>query len=165
MADAAVQEYAPNENYQNVMDELNLSADGLGLKRWSYGDAWDTGYSAGEKVDSAVANFNPADLFGGGNIPKADDYTNSFDSSSVPSNIADIAKNTKDSVDISAEDLKYMRDAAEQETINRFTTAEIKVDMPVNATVSSNMDLDGVVAYLGDGVNEAMEKAAEGVHS
>ncbi len=61
--------------------------------------------------------------------------------------------------------MKYLRDAAERETINRFTTAEIKVDMGgINNNISSNMDIDGVVDYLVTGVNEAMEKAAEGVH-
>ena len=49
--------------------------------------------------------------------------------------------------------------------MNRFTTAEIKVDMVNNNTINNEMDLDGVVSYLGEGVNEAMEKAAEGVHA
>ena len=62
------------------------------------------------------------------------------------------------------EDLKYMRDIAERDVINRFTTAEIKVDMTNNNTINKGMDLDGVVDYLANGVNEAMEKAAEGVH-
>jgi hypothetical protein len=48
--------------------------------------------------------------------------------------------------------------------VNRFTTAEIKVEMTNNNNVSSDMDLDGMVDYLVTGVNEAMEKAAEGVH-
>ena len=85
----------------------------------------------------------------------------------MPSNIADIAGNTaamKDSMDITSEDLKYLRDIADTEAINRFTTAEIKVEMTNNNSISSDMDLDGVVDYLANGVNEAMEKAAEGVH-
>ena len=69
-----------------------------------------------------------------------------------------------DSLDITSEDLKYLRDIAETEAINRFTTAEIKVEMTNNNNVSGDMDLDGMVDYLANGVNEAMEKAAEGVH-
>jgi hypothetical protein len=37
--------------------------------------------------------------------------------------------------------------------------------MTNNNNISKDMDLDGVVEYLVVGVNEAMEKAAEGVHS
>lgn len=90
-----------------------------------------------------------------------------FDSSNLANDAADTANNTgaiKDSVTASSEDLKYLRDIAEQETINRFTTAEIKVEMTNNNNINSEMDLDGVVDYLANGVNEAMEKAAEGVH-
>lgn len=71
---------------------------------------------------------------------------------------------TADALSITNEDLKYLKDLAEQEAVNRFTTAEIKVDMTNNNTVNSGMDLDGVVDQLATGVNEAMEKAAEGVH-
>lgn len=79
-----------------------------------------------------------------------------------------IAGNTGDiagSVAISEEDMKYLRDLAEQESVNRYTTAEIKVDMGgVTNNVNSDTDLDGVIDYLATGVNEAMEKSAEGVH-
>ncbi|MBA9087470.1 tape measure domain-containing protein [Fontibacillus solani] len=169
LADEAVKEYAPDENYQNVIDELDLSAESLGLERWDYGDAWDVGYSAGEGVEDSIKNFDPSSLFGGGSIPDPSEYASSYDASSVPANVADTAENTgkiKDSVDISQEDLKYMRDLAEMEVVNRFTTAEIRVDMTNNNNVSSNMDLDGVIDYLGEGINVAMEKiATEGVHS
>ena len=50
------------------------------------------------------------------------------------------------------------------EVINRFTTAEIKVEAPVTANINNEMDLDGIVNHLTNSVNEAMEKAAEGVY-
>ena len=157
------------------------------------GAAWDTGYSFGEGIKDKVSNFSMSDLFES-NIPNSSDYANAMvdpsdyasglggagslpsdyasglgGAGSVPSDISDIADNTgkiKDSVDISQEDLKYLRDIAEAEVVNRFTTAEIKVDMSgMQNIVNNEMDLDGVVSYLGEGVNEAMEKAAEGVHN
>jgi len=48
MADAAVKEYAPNENYQKVMNELDLSVSDLGLKRWNYSDAYKSGDKMGQ---------------------------------------------------------------------------------------------------------------------
>lgn len=167
MADAAVAEYAPNEDYQDVVDNLDLSAEGLGLSRWAYGDAWDTGYAFGEGIEDTISNFDPSSLFGSSNIPNPSDYPSTYDTSTVPGNISDTAANTgkiADSVDISSEDLKYMRDIAERDVVNRYTTAEIKVDMKNDMKVSSNMDLDGVISYLGSGLEEAMERAAEGVH-
>lgn len=63
------------------------------------------------------------------------------------------------------EDLKYMRDLAEQEAINRFTTAEVKIDMAgMTNRIDSDMDLDGVLNTLTEGFAEALEVAAEGVH-
>ena len=178
LADQAVQEYAPNENYQKVMDELNLSAEDFGLKRWEYGDAWDTGYKWGEQIEETISNFDPASLFES-NIPSEDEYNNSFDTSAIPvydpsmsgisDDVGDIAKNTgdiSDSLEISSENLEYLRDIAERDVVNRFTTAEIKVNMGgINNNVNSNMDLDGVVDYLTSSVQEAMEKVAEGVHA
>ena len=145
-----------NGSYEKVMDEFNLSSESLGLKRWSYSDAYNTGYSWGEGAEESVSGMFDSFTGNGG-----------YDESQIPSNIADTAGNTgemADSMDITSEDLKYLRDIAETEVVNRFTTAEIKVEMTNNNSISSDMDLDGVVDYLANGVNEAMEKAAEGVH-
>ena len=90
-----------------------------------------------------------------------------LDSSNIANDAANTANNTgaiKDSVTASQEDLQYLRDIAEAEVINRYTTNEIKIEMTNNNNINSEMDLDGVVNYLANGVNEAMEKAAEGVH-
>lgn len=71
----------------------------------------------------------------------------------------------KDSLDVTEEDLKYLRDIAEQEAINRFTTAEINVDMSgMQNTVNSGDDIDGFMTKLTDSVNEAVDNMTEGVH-
>lgn len=113
----------------------------------------------------------PENLFDAGayEVPGMDDLGGGggYDASQIPSNIADTAGNTgamAKSMDITSEDLKYLRDIAEKEVVNRFTTAEIKVEMTNNNNISSDMDLDGIVDHLVTGVNEAMEKTAEGVH-
>lgn len=64
------------------------------------------------------------------------------------------------------EDLKYLRDLAEQEAVNRFTTAEVKIDMTgMTNRIDSDVDLDGVLTVLTEGFAEALETAAEGVHT
>ncbi|MPM34983.1 hypothetical protein SDC9_81573 [bioreactor metagenome] len=145
-----------------------MDTSSMHLNRFEYGNAYNAGYDFGKGIDEKISNIDIGSLFGKGNIPNPNDYANAMSGfDSIPSNIADTADNTgkiKDSVDISSEDLKYLRDLAETEVINRFTTAEIKVEMNNNNTINNEMDLDGVVNYLVEGVNEAMEKAAEGVH-
>lgn len=81
--------------------------------------------------------------------------------------LADIANNTGStaaSVKDMGENVVYLRDIAERETINRYTTAEIKVDMNVSNRIDSSMDIDGVLSQFTDGVREALVTSAEGVH-
>lgn len=151
-----------------VMAKMN--ADDMKLGRFEYGAAWDAGYSFGEGIDESIANFDPSSLFDT-NVPGADDYANLGNYGSgiggIGSGVDDIAGNTgkiADSMDITEEDLKYLRDIAEQEAINRFTTAEITIEQTNHNTVSGKMDLDGIVSGLTDAANEAVDKIAEGVH-
>lgn len=82
--------------------------------------------------------------------------------------ISSIAKDTgsiSDALEITEEDIKYLRDIAERDVINRFTTAEIKVDMGgVNNNINSSVDLDGFMQSFCSGLEEASAIAAEGVH-
>ena len=79
-------------------------------------------------------------------------------------NIANSTSGIADSLDITQEDLQYLRDLAEQEVINRFTTAEIKIDMTNNNNINSSTDIDGIVDALTTKVQEALVSTAEGVH-
>ncbi len=153
-------------------DEImaKMNADDMKLGRFEYGEAWDAGYSFGEGIDQSIANFDPSSLFDT-NVPGADDYANLGNYGSgiggIGSGVDDIAGNTgkiADSMDITEEDLKYLRDIAEQEAVNRFTTAEITIEQTNHNTVSGKMDLDGIVSGLTDAANEAVDKIAEGVH-
>lgn len=89
------------------------------------------------------------------------------DAAKTAANTGETAANTAvmaDAMDVSNEQLKYLRDIAERDIVNRFTTASIKVQMTNHNNVNSGMDLDGIVDGLANGVMDAMAKTAEGVH-
>lgn len=134
-------------------------------------DGWGSeAYGAGAEIGAGIHDsiMGVFDLFPGGEAADSLDaynFGNSLDG--ILGNTADIAGSTgsmADSMEMSGEDLKYLRDIAERETINRFTTAEISVDMTNNNNISSDMDIDGVVEALEEKVYEAMVISAEGVH-
>ena len=158
---------------EEIMAKLN--AEDLHLDRFEYSSAWGAGYSFGEGIDESIANFDPSSL-SDTNVPGAGDYADLSGYGGdlgglggIGSGVDDIAGNTgaiADSMDITEEDLKYLRDIAEQEAVNRFTTAEISVDMSgMQNNISNGMDLDGVISGLTEGVNEAIDSMAEGVHT
>ena len=161
------------EDYQSISDAFNEGfttfdafQDGLASDAFNAGAAW------GDGIADKVSNFSLSDVFGQTDIPNVGDYTSGFNdaiaNSGVGDSIGNIDDNTgkiKDSLDVTEEDLKYLRDIAEQEAINRFTTAEINVDMSgMQNTVNSGDDIDGFMTKLTDSVNEAVDNMTEGVH-
>lgn len=154
IAENMVKRYAPEENYQQLVPELDLSVESLGLKRWAYSNAWKVGYEAGEQLELRLGNVFE-NIFGS----VFDDINIGLDE--IAFNTASMAK----SLDTSEEELKYLRDLAEQEVINRFTTAEIKIDMGgIVNQITKETDIDMVIAYLEEKLYESMSIAAEGVH-
>lgn len=140
-----------------------LDTSSLYLDRFEYGEAWEYGYAAGEKFEESI---NLKNILGDASRT-LDAYELGNQLDGIYSGVDSTALNTaamKDSMDATEEELKYLRDIAEQEVINRFTTAEIRIDAPINANIASNMDLDGVVNYLEEKLYETMQVAAEGVH-
>lgn len=143
-----------------------VSAEDYHLQRFEYSGAWDAGYNFGSGLGGA-AKFDPSSYLGG-ILPGAGAAADLGDQvGGIGGGVNDIAGNTgaiKDALDITEEDLKYLRDIAEQEAINRYTTAEITIEQTNNNHIRGSMDLDGVVSKLTDAVNEAANIIEEGVH-
>lgn len=147
--------------FNDGMSTFDTFQDGWASDAFASGAAWGDGVA-----DKVSGMFDGGIDLNGGIDPSFLDSSNF--AQNAGNGIADTADNTgkiADSVDISNENLKYLRDMAETEAINRFTTAEITVSAPVTANVASNVDIDGMVDHLSAGVLEAMEVAAEGVHN
>lgn len=140
----------PAENYTSVprMESLDIVGQ------------FDKGYAWGANKEAWFSNLlNPQQQ----DIGKAYDYNDLLNKAA--NNTGDTAKNTKDikdKLDITDEDLKYLRDIAEQDAINRFTTAEVKVEMNNNNNINSELDLSSIWDVVGQGLQEGLQIVAEG---
>ena len=93
----------------------------------------------------------PAGALGGGEGPAA----------------KETAANTRgmlDAMGIMDEDLKFFRDVAEQEAINRYTTASVNINLGgVNQNISNGVDENDVLTHLVEQLQEAEEAGGEAV--
>lgn len=158
------------EDYQSISDAFNEGFTTFDAFQdgWA-SDAFNAGAAWGDGIADKVSNFSLSDVFGQTDIPNVGNYTSGFNdaiaNSGVGDSIGNIDDNTgkiKDSLDVTEEDLKYLRDIAEQEAINRFTTAEVTINQTNNNNVSSDTDLDGFINALDDAMGEAIESITEG---
>ena len=158
------------EDYQSISDAFNEGFTTFDAFQdgWA-SDAFNAGAAWGDGIADKVSNFSLSDVFGQTDIPNVGDYTSGFSdaiaNSGVGDSIGNIDDNTgkiKDSLEVSEDELKYLRDIAEQESINRFTTAEVTINQTNNNNVSSDTDLDGFITALDDAMGEAIESITEG---
>lgn len=151
---------------EEVMEKLN--ADDLKLDRFEYGAAFDMGYEFGQGVEDTVGglfDFSAMDSLGAADGLDAFNLGNTLDG--IYGNTGDTAGNTaamSDALDIAEEDLAYMRDIAEREAINRFTTAEIKVEQQNTNYISQDTDLDGIMDAWANDFATKLDVSEEGVH-
>lgn len=154
---------------EEIMSKIDPAT--MHLKRFEYGSMFDMGYNFGKGIEDTLGDLlNLDNLFNVDGIPSPDDYMNgpAGGVGGIGDDVSDIAGNTgamANSMDITSEELKYLRDLAEQETVNWFTTAEITIEQTNNNNISKDTDLDGVVSSLTDAVNEAVDIITEGVHN
>ena len=128
--------------------------------RFEYGDAWAAGNDFGKGIDAKLGGmFNMGDL----------GDSSGFDLGDIAAYTGETADNTgktADALAVTEEQLEYLRDIAERDAINRFTTAEVKIDMTgMTNRIDGSADLDGVISQLTEGFTEALVTAAEGVHA
>lgn len=159
------------EEYTSVADAFS---EGFGtFDAYSEGwasDAFQAGAAWGDGVADTVGGMFDGLGYEPGTI---EDFANqgfdSFAMDGLGNDVGEIADNTggmAHALDVSGEELKYLRDIAERDAINRFTTAEVKIDMTgMTNKIDSSNDLDGVIRELTDGFTEALVTAAEGVHA
>lgn len=151
---------------EEIMEKLN--AEDLHLGRFEYGAAFDMGYEFGQGVEDTVGglfDFSAMDSLGAADGLDAFNLGNTLDG--IYGNTGDTAGNTaamSDALDIAEEDLAYMRDIAEREAINRFTTAEIKVEQHNENHISKDTDLDGIMDAWANDFAEKLDVSEEGVH-
>lgn len=165
-AGKSAEAYGSVEEYTNVgdafksgMGTFDTFKDGWASDAFAAGSAWGDGVA--DKV-SGLFDYEAGTI---------DDFVTDtgYAMDGIGSDTADIADSTggmTKSLDVSNEQLQYLRDIAERDAINRFTTAEVKIDMTgMNNRIEGSADLDGVISQLTDGFAEALVTAAEGVHA
>lgn len=160
--------YGNVEEYKSVADAFNEGMstfdtfkDGWAADAFASGSAWGDGVA--DKV-SGMFDFSALDSMGA-DAMDAFNLGNSLDD--IYGNTGDIANNTAataDALDVTEEDLAYLRDIAEREAINRFTTAEIKVEQHNENHISKDADLDGIMDAWANDFAEKLEVSEEGVH-
>ncbi|MCR5726931.1 MAG: hypothetical protein K6G24_05645 [Lachnospiraceae bacterium] len=75
-------------------------------------------------------------------------------------NTAQVASNTSNNEDITNL-LKLLRDISEREAINRFTTAEVKIDLGgVTQNISKGADADNIIDYIAGQLEEQLATVA-----
>ena len=158
----------------------NFDKSKLQMDRWAYSDALNQGYKTGGNIKESINNFLGGITGGLGNMLNHDlginvgNIANPNNSGFTKDDLAGLqdsadetAKNTGSmakAMELTEEDLKYLRQIAEMEAINKFTTAEIKVEMTNNNTMNNMGDLDGIVTHLSTVLKEELNVVARGVH-
>ena len=140
-------------------------------------DSFNAGAAVGDGIAETIGDALSFDnMFGTESLSDMGDLATAIaggvgsglDASGVPGAAGGTADNTgkmAQEMSKTAEDLKYLRDIAEMETVNRYTLAEVNVDMSgMSNHINNGMDLDGVIGGMTEAVNEAIDNITEGVH-
>ncbi len=168
----------PTEAWNEGLNTFKVFEEGWADKAYKEGEIFGNAMSeAHDKMYDNVKNgiwdwiFGAEEEFAGGTAGAGKGLenflgNNEFDDLykgvyNVDENTGDIA----DSLSMTDEELKYLRDIAERETINRFTTAEITIEQNNNNNISSDADIDGIMNGITDAVTEAVFIVTEGVHA
>lgn len=164
-----------NEDLQSMLDDMNEVNNSINENKAKF--AADLNSSATDIQNKVIelesSRQNRVDhrndwINGASSAIKDALNTDGFDFNSMNNGtLGDIAGDTKkiaDNSEISEEDLKYLIDIAERETVNRFTTASVNITMNNNNNITEGQDIDGIVEVLATKLEEELQSVADGVH-
>ena len=164
------------ERIQGLIDVATANA------RISYSSAWSAGTAKGADIQDTINGFfsDIGDKFnfdykapGAPDTPWLNPSINP--SGFTPSALDDIAgdaaktaKNTDeiaDSMELTEQDLAYLRKVAEMEWKKEFTTASVVINMENNNVINNESDLDGLVQKIADIMETELSIVADGVYT
>ena len=171
-ANKAAEAEAGKKSYVNVGDAFSAGLDTFDTfsSGWA-SDAFNAGSSWGDGVMDKVSGIFDAGsmdfmgAFSGAGGAGGFDYSGAL--ADTAGNTADTAANTAkaaNALDIAQEDLAYMKDIAERESINRYTTAEIVIHQNNENHIGSDLDLDGIMTGMTERIIEEVNISADGDH-
>ena len=178
MIDGYLKYYADGANFQDKAETWLAGVGDLINTIFNGSDKKDDLYTTQDAIDEklAIKNWSDANTGSGESLPDSlKDLLGGYGSNGgLGDALKDLVNNTgdtsgsvgniEDTLDLAEEELELLRKLAEQEIINRFTTAEIRVDMTNNNNINSGLDLDGIVTHLSDKLYEELGVVASGVH-
>ena len=137
---------------------------GMKMKTLDYANEMAWGYNVGAGIGDSISDaFQMPEIAAPGYNAKdiADNTANTADNTGKG---AKDAKRAADALDSTADDLAFLREAAEREAVNKYTTATIHIDVGgVTAGDTGGNDFDGVLRRLNDVLIESVENGAEAV--
>ena len=155
--EAALQDYV-NE----IAAEREVRQDALSILQDKAASAWSDNVGKASEVWQNAVNFEAEQKAKEQNESEAESVQKAIESNT--NTMAEDTGTISESLDMTEEDLEYLRDIAEREAINRFTTAQITIEQTNNNTIGSDMDIDGVMEKWNQDFTEVLETAAEGVY-
>jgi tape measure domain-containing protein len=153
-------------------DEINSGFDALSMKDAS--EAYQNGYGVGSEFGQGIVDKLDGlkNKLGLDSLPNAFDPSynvggigNGYDPAEALKGIKGDTGDIADSMELTKEDLEYLRRVADMEWKKEYTTASITVDMTNNNQINGDGDLDGIVTRLADKLYEEMNVVANGVYA
>lgn len=174
--------YKESNAFKGVIKDTQAAIDAATSVRWSVSNAWSAGTAKGADIQDTINGFfsNIGDKFnfdykapGTPDTPWLNPSINP--SGFTPSALDDIAgdaaktaKNTDeiaDSMELTEQDLAYLRKVAEMEWKKEFTTASVVINMENNNVINNESDLDGLVQKIADVMETELSIVADGVYT
>lgn len=157
------------KNLEDARDSLKSEEDVVNLMRFEqkdYGEA----FSLGQKMGRAAGRFaadgvqKAFNAIGGAfNIPDLNSGTFGMPKLGNIDKVGEVGK-IKDTVDISSEDLKMMRELAEMKNIQNFVTLTPTVSVQTGP-IQNGYDVDTIIARIETTLTEQIASSAKGVYA